>query len=132
MTDNGDRLITALIIVLVLFIVLSVGLLIFVAMNAPSNETDHTPQVTWTLQRENSTYVRIVQAGGEPVSTTNLTITVKGVRRTVTWSGIFTKGESGLVHAGTNAIVQLYWVDGRGDRALLRRWQLGEPETSTR
>ena len=132
MTDNGDRLITALIIVLVLFIGLSVGLLIFVAMNAPSNETNQTPQVTWTLQRENSTYVRIVHVGGEPVSTMNLSVTVNGVRRTVTWSGALTEGESGLVRARTNAIVQLYWVGGRGDRALLRRWQLGESETSTR
>lgn len=131
MTDNGDRLITAFTIVVVLFIVLSVGILILAAINAPSNGTDQTPQVTWTLQRENATYVRIVHAGGEAVSTMNLSVTVNGVWRTVTWSGTLTEGESGLVRARTNAVVQLYWVGGRGDRALLRRWQLAESVTST-
>lgn len=131
MTEDGDRLITVFTIVLVLFIVLSVGILILAAVNAPSNETAQPPQTSWTLQRENATYVRIVHAGGEPVSTTNLSVTVNGVTRSVTWSGTLNEGESGLVRARPNTMVQLFWVGGRGDRALLQRWQLGDSETTT-
>lgn len=130
MTDNGDRLVTVISIVLVVLIVISIGILILAAVNAPSNSAGRAPQATWTLDRVNTTHVRIGHAGGKPVSTANLSVTVNGVHRSVTWSGTLTDGESGLVAARSSAVVQLYWIGGRGDRVLLQRWQLGNTETS--
>ena len=130
MADDGDRLLTAIGIALVIGIVVGLGILILAAVNAPSDSAGHAPQATWTLDRVNTTHVRIIHAGGQPVSTANLSVTVNGVHRPVTWSGTLTEGDSGLVAAKSSAAVQLYWIGGRGDRVLFQRWELGNTETS--
>ena len=132
MTDDGDRLVTAISVALGVFILIGIALLIFAAMNVPSDGSGHPPQASWTLDRVNATHVRITHAGGEPVSTTNLSVTVNGARRSLTWAGTFTESDTGLVAARPNAEVQLYWIGGRGDRVLLKRWDLGDTETATR
>lgn len=84
MIDDGDRLLDLFGVVLVVFIIVSVGILVLAAMNAPSQQSANEPNVNWTLQRINATHVQISHDGGDPVSSSELIVTVDGIERHVT------------------------------------------------
>lgn len=119
---DGDRLLDAVGIVLVLAVVAS---LLFVGMMVvdPPENTHDEPTTDWTLQRENDTHVRIVHAGGESVHADDLMVTVDGDRQTVTASGRVNEGDALVVAAEPGSNIELYWTGGRGGPVLLSTWR---------
>jgi hypothetical protein len=72
----------------------------------------------------NATHVQITHDGGEPVSASELIVTVDGIERRVTWSGLIRQGDSGVVRGDRQQVVRLYWTGGPGDRSLLASKQV--------
>jgi hypothetical protein len=124
MINDGERILDLIGIVLAVFILLSIGILILAGMNAPSQQSADEPEINWTLNRMNATYVQITQDGGEPVSASELIVTVDGIERRVTWTGLIRQGDSGVVKGDRQQVVRLYWTGGLGDRSLLASWEV--------
>lgn len=121
---DGDRLLNVMGLLLVLGLVGGTATLVAVGMNSDSGETVEKPVANWNAERVNDTYVRITHAGGDPVDTDRLVVTVGGNERTVTWSETVFPGDAGLVQASPGTTVELYWQRDRAtDRELLRSWQ---------
>lgn len=130
MSKDGDRWLDIVGGVLLLVLVGSVGLIVISGMNPPSSEgPTRTPNADWELQPVNDSHVRIAYTGSDPVSTENLTVTVDQHRRAVSWSGVLTRGESGVVQLRAGGVVRLYWNEGRDGQTLLKQWQLGEDDS---
>lgn len=81
------------------------------------------PPTEWTLDRVNDTHVRIVHAGGEPVAADRLVVSVDGYDRRVTWEGTVSEGDAGIVRAGPDLLVRLYWITEQGERVRLDDWR---------
>jgi hypothetical protein len=118
MIDDGERLLDLIGIVFTIFIIVSIGILILAAMNAPSQRSAEEPEVDWTLARMDAT-----RDGGEPVSASELVMTVDRIERRVTWSGLIKQGDSGVVRGARQQVVHLYWTSGLADRSLLASWE---------
>lgn len=121
MLDDGDRILNLVGAALVLALLLSLALLVVVASEGPA--TGAGPDAEWTAARVNETHVRITHAGGERVHASDLVVTVGGRERHVSWTGVLTRGSSGVVHARAQRVVRLYWLPENGNRKLLARWQ---------
>jgi FlaG/FlaF family flagellin (archaellin) len=95
-------------------------------MNGGSPDpTTETPVANWNTERVNATHVRITHAGGDPVETDGLLVTVDGNERSVTWSRTLFPGDAGVVRARVGTAVELYWQPDRStDRTLLRTWDV--------
>jgi hypothetical protein len=128
MLDDGDRLLDLIGVGLVLFIVIALAVIVLAAMNAPYS--GDTPETDWRIQRVNETHVQVSHAGGDAIESSNLVVEVGGVTHHPDWPAQISTGDSGIVRAEPGQTIQLYWTGGRGDRALLQRWQL--PETTDR
>jgi hypothetical protein len=115
MIEDGDQLLDLIGGVLVVTLVVMLGIGVLVAANAPALRAD-PPDADWTIQQVNTTYVRIVQTGGEPVAASSLVVTVDGYKRHASWTGRVTPGDAVAVKASRTQVVRLYWVGGRGDR----------------
>ena len=127
MVEDSDRLLDVVGVVLLVALIGALGLIVVVGMNPPSSQgPDQSPDTNWELQPINDTHVRITYAGSEPVPTENLTVTVSQYPRAVSWSGVLTSGDSGVLKARTGDVVRLYRKEGRDGRTLLERWDLGE------
>jgi hypothetical protein len=124
MIDDGERILDLIGIILVMFIIVSVGILILAAMNVPSQRSADEPEVDWALTRTNATHVQITHDSGEPVPASELIVTVNGFERRVTWSGLISQGDSGVVRGDRQQVVRLYWTGGLGDRSLLASWEI--------
>lgn len=120
--DDGEQLLDLLGIVLGLLILGGVALLLFTAMNGIPSQQDTAPDGDWTLDRVNTTHVRITYRGDELIAAENLSVTVNGRQRPVSWSERLTRGDAGVLRAREDETVRVYWTGGRGDRVLLKRW----------
>lgn len=119
MSDDGDRVLTVIGAAIVLFILAAV---VALAIAAASDTATDAPDASWELDRVNGTHVRIVHAGGEPVDADRLVVSVDGYERTVTWDGEIAEGDGGILIAGTDTVVKLYWTRERRPRTLLASW----------
>ncbi|MFC6988948.1 hypothetical protein ACFQJD_09900 [Haloplanus sp. GCM10025708] len=121
MLEDGDRILNLVGAALVLALIASLGLLVVVASEGPA--TAAGPDTEWSLSRVNETHVRIAHAGGERTHASNLVVTVDGRERSVSWTGVLTRGDSGALHARSTQVIRLYWLPEDGNRELLARWQ---------
>ncbi|MFB6253434.1 MAG: hypothetical protein ABEI06_02370 [Halobacteriaceae archaeon] len=120
MASEGDRYLQIIGIVLAVGLFISTGLLVFVAIQtSPNSDTKTIPKVNWTVSRINESHVRLIHAGGKPVDTANIMVTVDGIKRYVSWSNTLTQGDSGTVRAREGQIVRIFWVKGKGNRILM-------------
>lgn len=131
MAEEGDRILRAVGVVLVVAIVAAVGIALLAASSAPSRQPT-PPDAEWSLERVNSTHVRIVHAGGDPVPAEELVVQANKYERAVTWSGIVEEGESGVVRVGDRQEVRLIWDGGRGQRRQLAAWEVGDYSAENR
>lgn len=120
---NESRLLTWVGIGIVLFVVFQFVVAGLVFLNPPTGGAD-TPEVTWRAERINDTHVHITHTGGDPVAAADLTITVNGYERHVTWPSQVTEGTGTSVTAEPGGVVRLYWTGGDGNRDLLGQWRL--------
>jgi hypothetical protein len=120
--DDGDRLLNLLGVVLAAFIVVGVVGVVLAGLGGPSTSVDDAPNANWTAERVNESHVRLTHRGGDVVPSTDLVVTVDGVRRRVSWRGLVTEGDAGVVRAGSGTTVELYWTDETGERIELREW----------
>ncbi|MFB6302160.1 MAG: hypothetical protein ABEH78_04795 [Haloferacaceae archaeon] len=121
--DDGDRLLDLGGLVIGVLLLLMLGALVLAFVGAPSGGATGGPPVEWSVERVNDTHVRITHAGGETVSADRLVVSVDGYDRDVTWEGRITEGDSGVVRAGTNRVVTLYWLTEQGERIRLDDWR---------
>ena len=122
--DDGDQLLNLIGAILVVFIIFSVVVLVLAAMSAQERSAD-LPEIDWELQQLNESYVRITHAGGNPVQTDKLSVTVDGTPRHPQWTSVtLTEGEYGVVRVGDGVTVTLLWQHSESERDVLQRWQL--------
>lgn len=121
--DDGDRILDLVGAALAATILVSVALLVFAAATAPTGAPPEAPSTEWSLDRANTTHVRITHAGGEPVAARSLVVTVGGTDRRVDgWSGMVARGDSGVVRALEGKTVRVYWTTAAGERLRLASW----------
>ena len=127
--DDGDQLLNIIGVILLVFIILSVAVLILAAMSAQERSAEQ-PETDWDLQQITESYVRIIHAGGEPVQTGKLSVTVDGTPRHPQWTSItLTEGAYGVVRVGDGVTVTLLWQHSESERDVLQRWQLSRTTT---
>ena len=119
---SGDRLLNLFGVVLALFLVVGVVGVVLAGIGGQTEDLDSAPEVDWSLERLNDSHVRLTHGGGPAVPASDLVVTVDGVRRRVSWTGLVTDGDSGTVRADPGMLVQLYWTTERGERIKLREW----------
>ncbi len=122
MLDDGDRLLTLFGAAVALFIVVGLVGVVIAGLGGPSTDVTGAPDSEWSLERLNDSHVQIMHRGGEAVPATDLVVTVDGVRRRVSWTGVVGDGDTGAVRAGRDVLVQLYWTTDAGERVKLRSW----------
>jgi hypothetical protein len=120
--DGGDRLLTLFGVALALFIVVGVVGVVIAGMSGPSGDAAAAPEVDWSFERVNASHVRLVHRGGPGVPASDLVVTADGVRRRVSWTGVVSEGDAGLVRADRGVLVQLYWTTDTGERVKLAAW----------
>jgi hypothetical protein len=126
MIDDGDRLLNLFGVAIALFIVVGVVGVVVAGLGGPSTDAADAPDSNWSLERLNDSHVQLSHRGGDPVPAEDLVVTADGVRRRVSWSGVVTAGESGVVRADRGVVVQLYWTTATGERVKLRTWDTSE------
>lgn len=119
---DGDRLLLLVGIALFGILAFAFGVIVIGGMNPAWGED--TPEAEWELDRVNETHVSIVHREGDVVEARELTVTVGGRERRVSWSGRVGPGDTGVLRAEEGDIVRLYWTGGRGTRDLLEEWRL--------
>ncbi|AUV80265.1 hypothetical protein C2R22_00130 [Salinigranum rubrum] len=122
MLDDGDRLLTLFGVAVTLFVVVGLVGVVVAGLSGPSTEIREAPDSDWSLERLNDSHVRITHQGGEAVPATDLVVTADGVRRRVSWRGVVSDGDTGVVRADRGVLVQLYWTSDAGERVKLRSW----------
>lgn len=120
---DDERLIDVLGAIVAAVVVLAVAVLILAGATAPSREPAQPPAANWTIERVDVGQVNVTHAGGEPVDASKLVVAVAGVERSPGRSDVLTEGESLRVPARSGQRVQLFWVGGRDERALLAEWR---------
>ena len=116
MLEDGDRILDLVGVVLVLGLLAAVGV---VALNFDPPQDDQPPEAEWTIERVNASVVNVTHAGGEPVRTDELRVTVDSLRRDTTWEDPVAPGDSTLVSASEGTMVRVVWLGGRGDRVVM-------------
>lgn len=122
-SDDGDRLLLLVGVLLAVALVASAGLVVLSAMTAPSREVAQ-PETDWSVERVNDSHVAITYEEGPTFSPANLSVNVNGHFRHVAWSDPVTPGERVTVRAAEGHIVEVFWIAGRDDRVLLKRWRV--------
>lgn len=118
--DDEDQLLNLLGVILILFIISSVAFLVFTATDTSPSQQETDPEVNWTLERLNATHVQITHGGGDSVVVENLSVTVNGRPRPVSWSGRLMNGDIGKFRSERGDVIRLYWTGGRSDWELLK------------
>lgn len=121
--SDRDRLLDIGGLVIALTLLAMIGVLALTFVEAPRGGATGGPPTEWTAERVNETHVRITHAGGEAVPASRLVVGVGGYDRRVSWSGTISEGDSGVVRAGPNKVVQLYWITEQGERVRLDDWR---------
>lgn len=126
MIDDGDDILNAVGIALVVMVVLSVAMLVLAGMTA-DDRSSGKPNEEWQLERINNTAVKLVHSDSEPVRASNVVVTVNRIQRQVPWEGeVITQGDSIVLTAGEGDAVRVFYDRGYGDRTLIESWRLGQ------
>lgn len=120
--DGGDRLLTLFGAALALFIVVGLVGVVLAGVSGPSTQAADAPDAEWSLTRLNASHVQLAHAGGEAIPANDLVVTVDGIRRRVTWDGLVSEGDTGVVRADRGTVVQLYWTTDVGERVKIGGW----------
>lgn len=116
MLEDGDTILTLVGAALVVGLVVAGGV---VALNFDPPADEDPPAANWTVERVNSSHVRVTHAGGDPVSTDELRVTADGLQRSTDWSDPVTPGESTVVDAVPGTNVRVVWQGGRANRVVM-------------
>lgn len=116
MLEDGDRILNLVGVALVLALVLAVGVL---ALNFDPPDAAGAPDANWSIERVNDSHVRVTHAGGQPVRTENLRVTVDSLERSTDFTDPVTPGENATVDASDGSMVRVVWNGGRGDRLIM-------------
>lgn len=117
MLEDGDTLLTLVGAALVLALLAG---FVVVGLNFAGGSTPgDAPAVDWTVERVNDTAVRVTHAGGDPVRTDELRVTVDSVSRDTDWPDPVTESDSTVVAASDGSLVRIVWNGGRGDREIV-------------
>lgn len=128
MFEDRDLALDALGALILVGLVAALGVAVLAAMAGPTGAS--APDAEFELDRINETHVEITHAGGEPVDTEKLVVTVVRYERQPSWDGTLFEGSSGVVQAQEGQIVKLSWNGGRADQVLLERWEPGNATTT--
>lgn len=123
MLEDGETILNLVGAVLVVGLLAAGGV---VALNFDAPDGDDTaPDADWSVERVNDTYVRLTHAGGEPVRTEDLRVTVDSVERQgTTWENPVGPDDSTLVAASEGTRVRVVWLGGRGNRVVMDSWRV--------
>lgn len=113
MLDDGDTILRLVGVALVLGIVFAGGV---VALNFDPPEREGAPDANWTIERINDTHVAVTHAGGEPVRTENLHVTVDGLERKTNFTDPVTPDQRAVVPASEGSVVRVSWEGARTER----------------
>jgi len=122
MLEDGDAILRLVGVVLVVGVLVGVGIVAISIGAGPIGEG--APDANFTIERVNGSYVQVTHTGGEPVSASNLVVTVDSLRRETRWTGVLAEGDSTLVRAGTSSLVRVNWDGGRAEKAVLEKRRL--------
>lgn len=97
-------------IVIIFLLVLSLLSVLYTIVDFSTTVNSQSrPDVDWSFDRINSSYVEIKHNGGDTVSSSNIIVMVENYRRNINWSGSIKKGDTGLVIAEKGKPVGIYW-----------------------
>lgn len=116
MLEDGDTVLNLVGAALVVGLLVAGGV---VALNFDPPATEEPPAANWTIERVDDTHVRVTHAGGDPVPTDELRVTVDSIRRSTDWSDPVTVGESTVIDASTGTNVRVVWQGGRANRVVM-------------
>lgn len=118
MLDDGDTILRLVGAALVLGIVFAGGV---VALNFDTPESGGAPDANWTVERVNDSHVRVTHAGGDPVRTENLHVTVDGLERSTNFTDPVAPDDSTVVPANDGSFVRITWEGERTEREVMAR-----------
>jgi hypothetical protein len=72
-------------------------------------EREGAPEANWTVERVNDTHVAVTHAGGQPIRTGNLHVTVDGLERDTNFTDPVTLDQRTGVAACEGSVVRAYW-----------------------
>jgi FlaG/FlaF family flagellin (archaellin) len=110
MLEDGDTILRLVGLALVLGIVFAGGV---VALNFDPPERDGAPDANWTIERVNESQVLVTHAGGDPVRTENLHVTVNGLERATDFTDPVAPAENTTVPASEESVIRVTW-EGEG------------------
>lgn len=116
MLDDGDTILRLAGLVLLLGVVFAGGV---VALNFDPPEQQQVPDADWTIERVNDTHVRVTHAGGDPVRTENLHVTVDGLERKTDFTDPVAPEDSTVVLASNRSFVRVAWEGSQTQREIL-------------
>jgi FlaG/FlaF family flagellin (archaellin) len=121
MLEDGDRILNIVGVVLVVALLFAVVVL---ALNFDPPDSADAPETEWAVERVNDSHVRVTHAGGDPVPTENLRVTVDSLERITDFSDPVTPDENTTVPASEGSLVRIVWNGGRGDRVIMKNERL--------
>jgi len=120
--DDGDQLLDLVGIAIVMLLAFGAVTLFLAATSGQQGAS--VPDTEWNLTRLNESHVRITHAGGEPIRTEKLSVTVDGTPRRPRWASSFlTADDSGVVRADAGSSVVLLWQRSEAERIVIERWR---------
>lgn len=125
-SEEGDRILRIVGIVLVVGILIALSLMVLAGMNSSFGASD-PPIADWNVSRVNESYIQIAHRGGDPVKTEKLVITVNGRVRQVSWTDddTISRGDSTVLRVSEGRVVRLFWKGQPGNRNMLYRERVG-------
>jgi FlaG/FlaF family flagellin (archaellin) len=116
MLDDGDTILRLAGVALLLGVVFAGGV---VALNFDPPEQERVPDADWTIERVNDTHVRVTHAGGDPIRTENLHVTVDGLERATDFTNPVAPEDSTVVAASDSSLVRVAWEGSQTQREIM-------------
>jgi hypothetical protein len=121
--SGGDRLLTLVGVGLVAAVVLALGVVAVAFAVGPSD--GGAVEADLRLERVNDTHAKIVHAGGEPVESENLVVTVDSYERPVDMPRLLAEGDEVVFELRDDQGARLVYDEGRNEREILSRLRPG-------
>lgn len=115
---TADRKLDVAGVVLAGLVAVSVVLLAFGAAQGAGNASD-TPNVEWSVEQVNESYVEITHEGGDTIYAENLVVFVDAQGHPTPFEGAIRPGDSAVSPVDETSIVQLFWEAETGTQELM-------------